>query len=122
MESKEAMGQFGRIHSLADLPDDKILIGYLKEAIALNEKGIKVPKKTRGIEDSISTPEYFLEILRENPEAQCNFENFSNSHRKEYIMWFEEARTATTRDKRIKTALEWIIEGKGRNWKYERKH
>jgi uncharacterized protein YdeI (YjbR/CyaY-like superfamily) len=120
-ESADAMGQFGRMKSIADLPEDNVLISYIREAIALNEKGVKVSKKPASTTALIQTPVDFLEMLLSHPGAQANFEKFSNSHRKEYISWIEEAKTEATRRKRIDTAIEWITEGKGRNWKYERK-
>lgn len=116
----EAMGQFGRMKSIADLPEDHVLISYIIEAIALNEKGIRLSKKSSEVVP-LETPAYFLEILQNHPAAKVNFEKLSNSHRKEYIVWFEEAKTEATRNKRIATAIEWLTEGKGRNWKYERK-
>ncbi|MFD2161101.1 YdeI family protein [Paradesertivirga mongoliensis] len=119
-EVSNAMGQFGRIKSIADLPEDAVLISYIREAIVLNEKGIKVSKSTAQTKAVIETPDYFTEVLNHNPIAKAHFENFSNSHRKEYIEWFEEAKTDETRNKRIATAIEWITEGKGKNWKYER--
>ena len=120
-EASNSMGQLGRITSIDDLPEDAILISYIQEAIVLNEKGIKVSKSTEKIKAVIETPDYFEEVLNHNPIAKTHFESFSNSHRKEYIEWFEEAKTDETRNKRIATAIEWITEGKGKNWKYERK-
>lgn len=118
-ETSEAMGQFGRISSIAHLPSDQVLIKYVQEAVALNEKGTKVVKVAheRG---RIETPQYFLDILTDHPQAKINFEKFSSSQRKEYITWFEEAKTEATRSKRIATALEWLAEGKARYWKYKR--
>ena len=120
-ESANAMGQFGRINSLDQLPDDEILSAYIQEALLLNEKGIKVSKKPVAPIQNISVPDYFQNVLDKNEVAKANFEKFSNSHRKEYIMWFEEAKTDETRNKRMITAVEWLTEGKSRNWKYERK-
>ncbi|WP_394803563.1 YdeI/OmpD-associated family protein [Niabella hibiscisoli] len=59
--------------------------------------------------------------MAKNKTAKAVFEKFAPSHRKEYIQWITEAKTDATRDKRITSAIEWIAEGKGRNWKYERK-
>ncbi|MEO7266129.1 MAG: YdeI/OmpD-associated family protein, partial [Ferruginibacter sp.] len=42
------------------------------------------------------------------------------SHKKEYLQWITEAKTEDTRNKRMATAIEWIAEGKGRNWKYQK--
>jgi uncharacterized protein YdeI (YjbR/CyaY-like superfamily) len=119
---KGSMGNFDRITSLKDLPSDKILLGFLKQAVELNELGVKrkvkiTPKGSK----TIDTPDYFANALRKNKAASEIFENFAYSHRKEYIQWFEEAKTDETRNKRMAQAMEWISEGKARNWKYEKK-
>lgn len=44
---KDAMGHFGQIKSVADLPSEEILIKYIKEAMALNEKEPKYQGKRR---------------------------------------------------------------------------
>lgn len=116
------MGNFDRITSLKDLPPDKMLLGFIKQAAALNEKGVKrTVKVTPKGSKTIDTPDYFAKALKKNKMAEEIFENFAYSHRKEYIEWFEEAKTEETRNKRIAQALEWISEGKGRNWKYAKK-
>ena len=117
----DAMGQMGRITSLTDLPDDKILIEYIQNAVKLNEEGIKVSKKPAAPKTEIEVPGYFTDALKKHPFAKENFEKFSYSHRKEYIQWITEAKSEETRNKRINTAIEWLTEGKSRNWKYERK-
>ncbi len=119
---RNSMGHFDRITSLKDLPTDKILLAYIKQAVELNELGVKrkvkvTPKGSK----TIDTPDYLEKILKKNKMAREVFENFAYSHRKEYIQWFEEAKTEETRNKRIAQAIEWISEGKGRNWKYEKK-
>ncbi|WP_119079418.1 YdeI/OmpD-associated family protein [Chitinophaga alhagiae] len=114
-----AMGQLGRITSLEDLPSDKILAAYLKEADQLNKKGIK-PKSARTEKKEISTPPALAAALKKNKTAAKNFEAFSYSARKEYIEWIEDAKTEATLNKRLETAVEWIAEGKHRNWKYQR--
>jgi len=116
---KGSMGNFDRITSRKDLPSDKILIDLIKQAVALNDMGIKRKVKVtpRGSK-TIDTPDYFAKALKKNKIAAEIFENFAYSHRKEYIQWFEEAKTDETRNKRMAQAIEWISEGKGRNWKY----
>ena len=59
--------------------------------------------------------------LDKNRKAKTSFDELSPSHRREYLEWITEARTDATRDKRIATAVEWISEGKPRNWKYEKR-
>lgn len=121
-KSETAMGHLGKITSLKDLPSDKKITGYIKEAMMLNDKGIKLPSKTRTAEKKeIVVPDYFTKALAKNKKAKQVFENFAYSHKKEYLQWITEAKTEETRNKRMNTAIEWIAEGKGRNWKYERK-
>jgi uncharacterized protein YdeI (YjbR/CyaY-like superfamily) len=119
--TEDAMGQMGRITSLADLPDDKILLEYVKNAVQLNEQGVKISKKPAAPIKEVTIPGYFTDALKKNPAANDNFDKFSNSHKKEYIQWITEAKSEETRNKRMNTAIEWLSEGKSRNWKYERK-
>lgn len=118
---KNAMGQFDRITAVKDLPSEKILIAYIKEAVSLNDEGIKLPAKPKATVKDWPAPAELSAALAKNKNALAVFEKFPPSHKKEYIQWITEAKTETTRDKRIATAIEWIAEGKGRNWKYEKK-
>jgi len=115
----EAMGQLGKITSLQDLPGDQILIEYIQNAVRLNEEGKKATKKTIERTELI-IPTYLIEALEPNRIAFENFEKLSYSNKKEYIQWLEEAKTEATRTKRLQTTLEWLTQGKSRNWKYER--
>jgi len=121
----EAMGHFGRITSLGDLPKDKVLLGYIKKAAELNEAGIKKPAPVRSkVKKELVVPDYFMATLKKNKKknkkALATFDNFSYSHRKEYVEWITEAKREETRAKRMATTLEWLAKGKSRNWKYER--
>jgi len=117
----DAMGHFGRITSLADLPGDKILVGYLRKAVELNEAGIKKPAPPRSkVKKELVVPACLTAALKKNKKAQAVFENFSYSHRKEYVEWISEAKREETRARRLATALEWMTTGKSRHWKYER--
>lgn len=117
----EAMGHFGRITSLSDLPNDKVLLGYIRKAVELNEGGVKKPAHAKlTVKKELVVPDYFMAALKKNKKAQAAFENFSYSHKKEYVEWIAEAKREETRGKRIATALEWLAGGKSRNWKYER--
>jgi uncharacterized protein YdeI (YjbR/CyaY-like superfamily) len=114
-----ALGQFGRITSLADLPGDKILTGYIKKAVKLNEAGIKNPTHAKSKTNrEVVVPDYFLASLKKNKKALATFENFSPSHKREYVQWVTEAKREETRAKRLKTTIELLAEGKPRNWKY----
>jgi len=112
-----AMGSFGPLTSLKDLPADDILKDFIQQAMVLNETGVKVEKKAPEKKELV-VPDYFIEILDANPIAKATFDNFSNSHRKEYVEWITEAKTEATRQKRIETTLQWLTEGKNRMWKY----
>lgn len=117
-----AMGHFGRITSLKNFPPDRIMIAYIKEAAKLNEAGIKVARKKVPAERKVlTTPKFLIEALGKNKSAKKHFDEFSYSKKKEYIEWLNDAKTEDTKDKRLKTAIEWISQGKGRNWKYESK-
>ncbi|MCI0707405.1 MAG: YdeI/OmpD-associated family protein [Ignavibacteriae bacterium] len=120
-KSLEAMGSFGRITKVSDLPSKKILIGYVKQAMALNEQGVKAPVKHDKPKKPVRVPPYLSAALKKNKKALATFENFSPSHKREYIEWVTEAKTEETRNKRLQTAVEWIAQGKGRNWKYMKK-
>jgi uncharacterized protein YdeI (YjbR/CyaY-like superfamily) len=119
-EDKEGMGQFGRITRLSDLPPKKILIGYVKEAMKLNEAGVKGPSrmKSKAPKPPIVVPDDLAGALSKNPAAHSTFENFSPSQKREYVDWLTEAKTESTRSRRLETAIEWMSEGKQRNWKY----
>jgi len=117
---KTAMGHFNKLTSVDDLPSDKIMISYIKEAVGLNELKISVPKKKTATKETIPRHEQFSASLKKNKKALSNFEKMSPSYQKDYNEWINEAKTEATRTRRINTAVEWILEGKGRNWKYER--
>jgi uncharacterized protein YdeI (YjbR/CyaY-like superfamily) len=114
-----ALGQFGRLTSLADLPAEKVLAGYIKKAVELNEAGIKNPLRAKSrASTKVVVPDYFLAALKKNKKALATFEKFSPSHRREYVEWIVDAKREETRAKRLKTAVEWLAKGKPRNWKY----
>ncbi|TAK37256.1 MAG: hypothetical protein EPO30_10975 [Lysobacteraceae bacterium] len=116
--SKGAMGSFGRITSLADLPGDKALIGLIKKAAELNEAGITIARSRPAKKTPLKIPSYFMAALKKDGKAMKTFEEFSYSHRKEYVEWVTEAKTEETRNKRLATTIAWLAEGKSRNWKY----
>ena len=113
----DAMGQFGKIAAMADLPPDADLIVKLREArdrlAAGQPKKAKAPPKPE-----IPMPDDFAAALA-GAGARDKFERFAPSHRREYLEWITTAKAAATRAKRIAQAVEWIAEGKKRNWKYE---
>jgi uncharacterized protein YdeI (YjbR/CyaY-like superfamily) len=117
---RQAMGQLGRITSLADLPKDAVLKRYIKQAMKLNDAGVKVPV-VRSAPKTVKVPAVVMAALRRNKQALGTFEALSPSHRREYLEWIADAKREETRTKRLATMLEWLAEGKSRNWKYERR-
>jgi uncharacterized protein YdeI (YjbR/CyaY-like superfamily) len=121
-----AMGSLGRITSLDTLPSDKDLLAWMHQAtafvdsgqytspIAARNKVVKPPKP------ALKTQPDFAAALRKSKRAAAAFEAFSPSCKREYIEWIVDAKRQETRDQRIKTAIEWIAEGKQRNWKYQK--
>jgi uncharacterized protein YdeI (YjbR/CyaY-like superfamily) len=109
-----------KVEKLSDLPPDDVLIAYIKEAVALNENGVKLckPAKAAGPKE-LDVPDYFLAALKKNKKALATFEAFSYSHKKEYVEWVKEAKQEATRQKRLSQAVEWMAEGKSRHWKYK---
>ena len=121
-KTREAMGQFGRITSLKDLPTDSLLLGFVRQAARLNAEGIKVSRKPKpASRKKLRIPSILLSALRRNAKARSVFEEFGYSNKKEYVEWITEAKTDETRARRLATALQWMAQGKIRNWKYLRK-
>ena len=87
----------------------------------MNETGEKVSSKPRGPKKVLPTPPDLAAVLKKNARARATFESFSPSHKREYVEWITEAKTPETRKKRLDTAVEWMAEGKPRNWKYVRR-
>jgi uncharacterized protein YdeI (YjbR/CyaY-like superfamily) len=119
-KSEEGMGQFGRIESLKDLPSDKVLIGYVKKAVELDEAGVKrEPKREPRAPIPTEPPADLAAGLKKNKKARETFEKFRPSHKREYIEWITEAKREETRQKRLAQTLEWLTEGKSRHWKHQ---
>lgn len=110
-----------RITSVKDLPSDAAMVRLVKQACALNEAGVKLPKRPTTKKPPPKAPADFAAALKKARGAKANYEAFSPSHQREYIEWITEAKADDTRARRIAQAVEWIAEGKSRNWKYERK-
>ena len=117
--SKGESGMGGRkIRSMDELPSDTVLLGYIREAVALNEQGVRVPRSTRK-KPPVRTPPYLAAALKKNAKARRTFENFSPSQKRDYVDWLTDAKQEATRERRLATAIEWMAEGKSRNWKYQ---
>ena len=108
-----------RATSVEEMPADDVLVGYIAEAVKLNEEGVKVPRsKPSKINKELEITANFMAALGKSRDALATFEGFSHSNRKDYVEWVTEAKREATRGKRLATAVEWMAEGKPRNWKY----
>jgi uncharacterized protein YdeI (YjbR/CyaY-like superfamily) len=118
---EDAMGHFGRITKRSDLPSKAVLAGFVKKAAALNDQGVKVARAPKRAPKPVKVPADLSAALEKRAKARAAFAALSPSHRREYIEWITEAKTADTRARRLAQAIEWMAEGKSRNWKYERR-
>lgn len=121
----DGMGTLGKIASVADLPPERAILGWIRQATAFVDSGehtgpiatrnrvVKAPKS------ALETPPEFVSALKKNRKAFAVFAAFSPSCKREYIDWIAEAKRDETRQRRIVQAVEWIAEGKQRNWKYQ---
>lgn len=114
----DAMGQFGRIASLDDLPDAAIFEVFAREAAALIDAGVK-PQRKREPKPDIAVPPELAEALAGDERASATFNTFPPGCRREYSEWIGEGKRPETRAKRAAEAMAWLREGKRRNWKYE---
>lgn len=120
----DAMGQYGKLASIADLPGDNELKSKIvaaseriaSEGTALRKKPVGAKKEAK---PELPLPPAFVAALEANPAAKATLDAFAPSHRREYVQWIAEAKAEATRDRRIAQAIEWLSEGKKRNWKYE---
>jgi len=115
---KGAMGHFGRITSISDLPNAKTLAGYVRKAAELNEAGVQKSRPRSRAKQKLSVPADLKAALQKNAKARKTFENFSYSHKKEYVKWITDAKRDETRKRRLQTAIQWLAQGKPQNWKY----
>jgi uncharacterized protein YdeI (YjbR/CyaY-like superfamily) len=107
-----------QMKTVSDIPPKKTLLPLIKRAMELNETGAKLPKRQAKEKRELAMPEAFLAAMKKNKQALAAFEKFSPSHKREYIEWIADAKAEATRDRRIAQAVEWMAEGKPRNWKY----
>ena len=120
LAEKHSMGHLGKITSVKDIPKDNVLKSYIKQAMKLNDDGVKLAKPKAAKIKELDTLQDLQKALSKNKTASKIFEEFSLGKRKEYIEWLEDAKTETTREKRLLQAIEWISEGKSRHWKYQK--
>ena len=115
----ESMGNLGRLTSVKDLPSRKVLAGYVKAAMRLNAEGIATKKAKKAPKPEARVPSDLAAALKKNRRAAVTFEDFPPGQRREYVDWIVDAKREETRARRVAQAVEWLAEGKKRNWKYE---
>ena len=117
---RDGMGSYGKMASLKDLPPKKTLIAHIKKAMKLNEDGVKTPA-TRKSAPKLppQAPADLVAALKQNTAAKAAFDAFPPGAKRDYVEWIVEAKREETRAKRLAQAVEWMAEGKRRNWKYE---
>jgi uncharacterized protein YdeI (YjbR/CyaY-like superfamily) len=119
------MGSLGRITSLKDLPPEKQLLGYIRQAVALIESGrgenriVAARRVVKAPKPPVEVPAEFTLALKKNKAANAAYAAFSPSCKREYAEWIADAKRPETRERRIAQAVVWIAEGKQRNWKYQ---
>lgn len=116
-KAETAMGHLGKITSIDSLPPTQVLVQYIQKAMELNEQGIKVKRSTQAKQPFV-VPNWFMNQLKQHTTQWQAFDAMSSSHKKEYVMWIEEAKTEATQQKRFAQMLLWLQEGKSRHWKY----
>ena len=117
-KADQAMGQFGRIRSVGDLPSEQTFVGWVRKATELKDQGISGPPRNRTKTKPLPVPRYLSAALAKRSKARQTFDNLSPSGKREYIEWLVSAKRQETRDKRLKTAVHWLSEGKPHNWRY----
>lgn len=116
---REAMGSFGRLTRVEDLPDDATMEALIRKAMTLVDTGEKAPRPVKHPKPALETPPDLLEALAANEAARATFDGFPPSARRDYLDWLADAKRPETRAKRLAQAVEWMAEGKRRHWKYE---
>ena len=117
-KSRSAMGQFGRLASLDDLPPRDTLFDLTRKSMALIESGAK-PPRAPAKKAPLTVPQDLRAAIDAVPAARTTFDNFPPSCQRDYVEWVTEAKRDETRAKRLATTVEWLSEGKKRHWKYE---
>ncbi len=119
----EGMGLLGRITSVKDLPPKRDLMKMVKDAMALIDAGAPSPLQLRAArgkaKPALEVPEDFSAALKRNVKARKTFEGFPPGKQRDYVAWITEAKREATRESRITQSIQWLAEGKSRNWKYE---
>jgi uncharacterized protein YdeI (YjbR/CyaY-like superfamily) len=115
--SPQGMGQFGKVTKVSDLPSASKLAAYIRKAMKLNEDGVRAPRATP-TKRALTVPADLAAALKKNRRASATFTAFSPTNKRDYVEWIVEAKRDETRSKRLAQAIEWMAQGKPRNWKY----
>jgi len=113
-----AMGQFGRLTSVDDLPPRAELEALVKKAMGLVDEGVK-PVRAKHEKPPLTVPQDMRAALDANPAAAATFDGFPPSAQRDYVEWVTGAKRYETRSSRLAQSIEWLAEGKRRHWKYE---
>ncbi|MGZ8335335.1 MAG: YdeI/OmpD-associated family protein [Allosphingosinicella sp.] len=116
-EQMSGMGQFGRLASIEDLPPRAELEALVRKAMRLTDEGVK-PPRDKHRKEPFTVPQDMRAALGANAAAAATFDGFPESAQREYVEWVTESKRDETRTKRLAQAIEWLAEGKRRNWKY----
>lgn len=119
--AKQAMGSFGRLVAVADLPSPARFLSLVRLAARLNERGVRVPRRKTVPKRPVRQPEALRVALKASAAARKGFASLSPSCRREYVQWIADAKREDTRARRVTTAVEWLAKGRSLNWKYERR-
>lgn len=118
--NRDQKGKLRRLASVSELPGNRILRGYIRKAMELNEAGVKNPVRAKTkVKRPVRVPDYFRAALNKNTRALAGFESFPPGHQREYVEWIAGAKREETQAKRVKTAIKQMAAGKSLNWKYE---
>jgi uncharacterized protein YdeI (YjbR/CyaY-like superfamily) len=118
-KEKEAMGSFGKLRSVADIPDKRTMTRLVRKAMALVDSGGKAPRPLKHAKPPLEVPADLKAAFARNAAARATYDGFPVSARRDYLDWLTDAKRPETRSKRLEQTVEWLAEGKRRHWKYE---
>lgn len=121
-QPRVGMGSYGKLTTLQDLPPRRQLIAHVHKAMALNADGADrpAPRRPVGAKPALTVPAELAAALQGHATAKSVFDGFPPGQQREYVEWISSAKRDETRQRRVLQAVEWLAEGKRRNWKYER--
>ncbi|MCB0792148.1 MAG: DUF1801 domain-containing protein [Flavobacteriales bacterium] len=119
LEKDEAKGM--RVYKLkeSDAIDEKAFTELVKQAVKLNEDGVKL-SEAKPARKTLVVPPELESVLKKDQHAMTNWEGFSYSKKKDYIEWVTDAKREETRKRRIAQAFQLIRDGLALNERYEK--